>query len=165
MARAMNELEVGNGTEGTTPHRWGALQRALIYQWQAAAWLVLFVGVLAMVVGMSPHHLLSIALVLGSIVAGPFVIASFAKRLRLYAPAEIFCWFGAAVALLPAAFVFAVILSEVGTLLGMVQALGFSAMFAIPAGFVSRSLLGMGEALQHVPENRPALNPREGSLE
>ncbi len=72
----MDDIIAGDDTGRGMLQRWGALQRAIICQWQAGAWLLLFVSLLALVVGMSPHNLLSIALLLASLAAGPFAMAA-----------------------------------------------------------------------------------------
>ncbi len=97
----MDDLAVGNDTTGGTLQRWGAPQRALICQWQAGVWLLVFVSILALVMGVSPHDLRSTALLLASMAAGPYAIATLTKRLWLYGVAATCCWCGAAIALLP----------------------------------------------------------------
>jgi hypothetical protein len=135
----------------------GTLQRALVYQWQAAGALLASVGLFVLTMAMSPSATAPLFLALISLLVVPFGLASLNKRLRLYRLAAFWCIIASICSLMPLLVLFTAVTSDLYTLLDLGAAALFTTLFALPIATASYALIGMGAALYAAPPSHAQL--------
>jgi hypothetical protein len=127
--------------------RHGALQRALIAQWQAGAALLFAGGLLLLTMAISAPALHGVFLVLIALLAVPFALAAVSARVGRYRLAACWCTVAILADMLPLCFVLTALTDHITSPLNLAAVVVLASLFTLPLLAANVALFDMATAL------------------